>query len=327
MKVLITGATGFVGHWLTRALVKKGYQVRILHRGNSSLESFSDLDIEKVIGDVTDLESLKTAMKGVDAVFHLAGLVGYSKAMHQQMVLANVIGTSNVIDACLELKIKRLLHFSSVVAIGSSFTPQALNEKSEFKISHLKLGYFETKKAAEDLVKKAVQEKGLDAVIVNPSTIYGPGDAKKGSRKVQLKVARGKFPFYTSGGVNIVHIDDVVESTIVAFEKGRSGERYILAGENITIKELFRMIAAAAGSRPPFIYLPNFIVHLIGKIGDHLERRGKKGPLNSENAWTSIMYHWFDSTKAQKELGLKPKPAREAINESVQWVKENGLLD
>lgn len=278
------------------------------------------------IGDVTDAESVRKACLDVDTVFHLAGVVGYSKAMRAQMEQVNVQGTRNVVDAIQAGPKPRLIYMSSVVAIGASFDGTTLNEDSPFNLSHLNLGYFETKKQAEEIVVQACRENKIRAVILNPSTIYGAADAKKGSRKTQLKVARGKFPFYTSGGASIVSVHDVVNAILAARTKGRNGERYILSGENLTIKEIFNRIANLAGVKPPSIYLPNFAVKAIGHVGDRLEAAGKKGPLNSENAWTAILYHWFDHSKATKELGFRPRPAQEALAESVGWMKQQGLL-
>ena len=326
MKVLVTGATGFVGSWLTRELCQRNFQVRILCRNPKAVEEFGDLPVEVVTGDVTDPESLNQACQGVHSLFHLAGIVGYSKAMRETMERVNVGGTRNMITAALQHNVQRFLHMSSVVAVGASFDKKPLNEDSPFKISHLNLGYFETKKAAEDLVRSAVKQQGLNAVMVNPSTIYGPGDAKKGSRKIQVNIAKGKLPFYTSGGVSVIAVEDVIEGTLAAWERGRIGERYILSGENITIKDLFRAIATEAGVKPPSIYLPNLVIHAIGKVGDLMESRGKKGAINSENAWTATLYHWFDSSKAQQELGLKITPAQQAIAASVQWMKENHVI-
>lgn len=326
MKTLVTGATGFVGQWLVKKLISLGHDVHILYRNPKSLVDLEGLNITPIKSDITDQISVIEATKGIENIFHLAGVVGYKKSMRQNMVMVNVVGTANIIEACLINNIKRLVHFSSVAAIGASFKPEPLNESSEFNISNLDLGYFETKREAERLVIEAVQEKNLNAVIVNPSTIYGPGDMKKGSRKFQMRVAQGKFPFYTSGGVNVIHIEDVINATIKAWEIGRTGERYILAGENLLIKDLFTIIAEASGVTAPKILLPSFLLHTVGAIGDVLEKNNFKGPLSSENAWTSTLYHWFDSTKAQNELGLKPKPARKAIEESINWAKQNGYI-
>lgn len=326
MKVLVTGATGFLGSWLTRRLVEEGHDVRILRRKSSDLSELDGLTVEHGIGDVSDPESTLKACQGVEAVFHLAGVVGYSKAMRDLMEKVNVQGTRNVVEACKAQSVQRLIHLSSVTAVGASFDGKLLNENSTYNVRHLNLGYFETKRAAEEIVKRSADAGELDAVMLNPSTIYGPGDAKKGSRKVQMKVAQGRFPFYTSGGVSIVAVEDIVEAIVAAHSKGRSGERYILSGENITIKQLFEWIAEAAGAKAPRIFLPNPVVKLIGKVGDKMEAAGKKGPLNTENAWTSILYHWFDSTKAREELGFQPRPAKIAIQNSVNWMKENSLI-
>ena len=324
MKLLITGATGFVGSWFTQYLLDLGHDVRIMTRSGDSPSIKNSQNLQVVAGDVCNGESLRSAFSGVDTVFHFAGVVGYSRAMRQQMHKTNVEGTKNVLDACAKSNVRRLVHMSSVVAVGASFDGKTpLNENSEFNLSHLNLGYFETKLAAEKLVLDSVKNENLDAVIVNPSTIYGPGDAKKGSRKTQVKVARGEFPFYTSGGVNVIHIEDLVKCVYQAWKVGRKGERYILSGENITIHSLFEIIAKSAGVPPPRIHLPNTAVLALGKVGDLLEKLNLKGPVNTENAWASILFHWFDNTKARNELSLKPRPAREAIEESVSWMKEH----
>lgn len=326
MAVLVTGATGFVGSWLVRELIHRGEEVRVLHRPSSSLDDLKGLKFGSRLGDVTDLDSLIEACRGVDTVFHLAGVVGYSRAMRRVMEDVNVGGTKKVIEAMQQFPKAKLVYMSSVVAVGASFDGTILNESSPFNLHSLDLGYFETKKAAEALVVDACRRSRIEAVILNPSTIYGPGDAKKGSRKTQVKVAQGKFPFYTSGGVSIVSVHDVVSAILKAREVGKNGERYILSGDNITINELFRQIARLAGVKPPAIYMPNLVVRALGKLGDGLEAIGKKGPINTENAWTSTLFHWFDHSKATREFGFNPRPANEALSESVEWMRQNGLL-
>ena len=327
MKVLVTGANGFLGSWVTRALVDEGHEVYALVRPKSDLSELEGINCKYVYGDVTDIVSLLEAFKGIDTVFHLAGVIAYKASDRPLMEKVNVQGTANVIEVCRECHVRRLVHLSSVVAIGSGLTPSdVLNESSEYNIHDLNLGYFETKHAAEELVKKAVAKDDIDAVILNPSTIYGPGDAKKGSRKMMLKVAQGKFKFYTSGGVNVVAVQDVVNGILSAWKVGKNGERYILAGENLLIKDLFRIIAEEAGVPAPTHHLPDKMLHMVGTLGDVMEKMGLKGPLSKENAYTATMYHWFDSSKAQKELNFHPRPAREAIHNSVQWIKEQGML-
>lgn len=276
MRVLVTGGTGFVGSWLVKRLAQEGMQIRLLHRRVSSLDEVTGINFESCFGDVTDFDSVRKACDGVDSVFHLAGVVGYSAAMRPIMDKVNVEGTANVVDACRQTGVRRLLHTSSVVAIGASFKPQLLHENSPYLIGSLNLGYFETKRMAEEKVKEAVRRKEIDAVIVNPSTVYGAADGKKGSRKVQIKVAQGRFPFYPSGGVSIVSVHDVIDGIMAAWKKGRTGERYILSGENLYIRDLFRKIAARAGVRPPWVYLPRFAALALGRAGDQLEKRGRK---------------------------------------------------
>jgi dihydroflavonol-4-reductase len=314
-KILVTGANGFLGSWLVAELSKQGHQVKALVRAGSDLSELEGVACEHVHGDVTNKNSLD--FSGIDAVFHLAGLIAYKKSERKKMELVNVVGTQNVVDACRQYKVPRLVHISSVVAVGAGFDKnQILNEQSEYNIGHLNLGYFETKRQAELIVKNSK----LDTVILNPSTIYGSGDARKGSRGTQLKVAQGKFPFYTPGGVNVVAVEDVISGIISAWKIGKTGERYILSSENITIKELFKMIAEEAGVKPPSVYLPKAVLHTLGFVGDLV------GGFSRENAWTATLYHWFDSSKAQSQLDFKPRPARFAIGNSVKWMKDKGLL-
>jgi dihydroflavonol-4-reductase len=326
VKTLVTGATGFVGSKLTQKLLDLGHDVRILSRSGRPPEEFRDAGLEVVRGDISDNESVIRAAVGCKYIFHLAGVVGYAKALQQEMVMANVVGTANIIEASIKNKIEKLFYMSSVVAIGAAFRKDVLNEESPYNVGHLNLGYFETKHRAEQLVKDAVKNGQVNAVIANPTTIYGAGDARKGSRKVQIAVAQGRFKFYTAGGANIVHIDDCIDGCMKIFEKGRPGERYILAGDNLTIKEIFTMIAKEAGVTPPFIYLPTPVVHALGRIGDWQARHHKKGLITSENAWTSTLYHWFSADKARRELGFNPRPSRLAVAESIRWMREQKII-
>lgn len=328
MRVLVTGATGFIGHHLVKMLAEEGHHVSILSRKPINNEEFPGLNIQVCIGDVTNSLSLLNATEGQDRVYHLAGKIAYKSSERAEMEKVNVTGTQKVVDACVTQKTPALIYMSSVVAIGASFDGSVLNENSPYNIDHLNLGYFQTKHRAEEIVKTAVSHNNLKAYILNPSTVYGAGDATKGSRSVQRKVAQGKFPFYTPGGVNVVHIDDVIYCLKHVVDKGRPGERYIVAGENLLLKDVFKIIAESAGVKPPHIPLPKALIKILGVIGDDvLEPLGLKGPMSRETAWTSTLYHWFSSEKAQKELGLKPTAAKIAIEESVQWMKQNGYLN
>jgi dihydroflavonol-4-reductase len=257
----------------------------------------------------------------------LAGLISYRRNDRGAMTKVNVNGTANMISAAQRARCKRFVHFSSVTAVGAGFDSHALlNEDSPYNLASFDLGYYETKRQAEKLVVKASLDGLIDGVVLCPSNIYGKGDAQKGSRSTQLKVARGEFPFYTSGGVSVAHIDDVVKATIRASEVGRTGERYILSGENLTLKAVFHQIAELAGAQPPKIYLPNSAVRALSAVSSVLERFGKKGPVASETAIASTLFHWYDHSKASRELGFQPRSARDALADSVEYMRTNGML-
>jgi len=321
MNVLVTGANGFLGSWLCRRLQEEGHHVTALVRKNSDLSEINHLKLNYEYGDVTQIETLREAFKNKEYIYHLAGVVAYNKNQRALMNHVNVNGTKNVVNVLTEQQNAKLLNLSSVVAIGSSFLPTVLSESSDYSIHHLNLGYFETKHQAEKIVTDAALNNKIHAINVNPSTIYGSGDAKKGSRKNQIKVAQGKLPFYTAGGVNVVAVEDVCEGIVQATKYGQNAQRYILASENMTIKELFSKIAGFSGVKAPSIYLPFSILKIIGLIGDI---RGKG--LSTENAYTASMYHWFSHDKAKKELGFNPRSADIALENSIRWMRDHKLI-
>lgn len=322
IKILLTGANGFLGAHLCKYLIKNNYDVSVLVRKNSDLSELKDLKVNYHYGDILNMDSLNAAFSGQDYICHLAGLVSYKKYDRNNLYKINVTGTKNVVDAALNAGIKKFLFLSSVVTVGSSANPTVLNEDAPYTIKNLDLGYFETKKEAEDIVLNHGKNGELYAFCVNPSTIYGAGDAKKGSRSNQIKVAQGNLPFYTSGGVNVIAVEDVCEGIILALQKAESGQRYILCNENMTIQNLFAKIAKAANTPAPRWLMPTWLLHSVGYLGDLF----KKG-LSSENAYTATMYHWFSYKKAENDLGFKPKiRADQAIKNSVQWMKDNGLI-
>lgn len=330
MKILVTGATGFIGSWLVKKLnQQQDTEVTILARQPAPHALLEGCLYDVAIGDITKPETLVTPVQDADVIYHLAGFIGYKREERALMEQINVLGTKNLVDLAVKSdRLQRFIHFSSVVAVGAGQSPeQVMDETSPFNLHHLNLGYFETKLAAEKIIQQAFLEHGLPAVMVNPSTVYGAGDATKPSRKTQLKVARGEFKFYTEGGVSVTHIEDVIDATLSAATKGRLGERYILAGENITIKQLFELIAEAAGVPAPSTKIPSTALKALGKSGDLAQRFGLKAPFDSEKLGVAMMYHWFDSRKAREELDYQPRSARDAITESVQWMKDQGLLD
>ena len=318
MKALITGASGFLGGWLCKALCKKGWQVHTLLRPTSNKSNLQNLNLHFHTGDVTDFDSFMKAAQGVDLIFHLAGVVSHSEKDLKTMQKVNVQGTTQAIEVSQKQGAK-LIHISSVVSVGASAKPLTLNEDSPYDPALSQIGYFHTKKQAEILVQEACKKEKISAVILNPSTIYGAGDMEKQSRKVQVKVAQGRFPFYTSGGVSVVDVESVVEACLQAVEKGRQGERYILSGENISIKKLFSLIAKVAGVKPPFIHLNNCLLRILAEMGTSFQKLGFSFPVSRESAHLARLYHWFDHSKARQELGFNPMKAEQAIENSIKW--------
>jgi len=322
MKVLVTGASVFLGGWLCKALHEKGCQTHALLRPASDKSDLKNLNIHFHTGDVTDPDSFMKAGHGMDLIFHLAGLIAHSEKKLKEMEKVNVQGTANAVEVC-RTKAAKLIHISSVVTVGAGARPVVLNEESPYAPALSRIGYFHTKKQAELLVQEACKKKKISAVILNPSTIYGAGDMKKRSRKVQEKVAQGRFPFYTSGGVSVVDVQSVVKACIHAVERGRQGERYILSGENISIKTLFSLIARSAGVRPPFIHLNNFLLRILAETGTGLRYLNPNFPVDRQSARLARLYHWFDHSKAHKELGFTPVKAEKAIENSIKWWMNN----
>jgi len=325
-RVLVTGATGFLGRHLVQDLVSSGADVSILVRKTSNLQPFKNININIAVGDITDQQALLKATENTDIVYHLAGLIAYKKSDRAQMERVNVDGTGNIINACIANKVNKVLYLSSVAAIGASPTPDTIDEVFNFNLSEFNLSYFETKRKAEELVTKAVNASKLAVYMINPATIYGAGDATKDSRKTQIRVAQGKFKFYPPGGVNVVHVNDVIRAIHQCLENGQAGRRYIISGNNLTIKELFATIADIAGVPPPALPIPRWCLFGLGHFGDLLRACGKETSLSSETAITASYFHWFNNQRAIKELGFEPTPAKLAIEESVYWMRENGLL-
>lgn len=324
----MTGANGFIGSWLVRKLTERGHNVRILARPTSDLSELAGLPFDVASGDVTRPETLVAALKNIEVVFNLAGLIAYKKAERSAMEAVNIAGTKNLLLAMDQSRVNRLVHMSSVVTIGASFTKTTpLNEDSVYNLAQYNFGYFETKRAAEKLVQEWHNSRRGEAIIYNPSTVYGPGDARKSSRKTQLKVARGEFNFYTSGGVSIAHVDDVAQTLVYSLDRPFDGERYILAGENITIKQLFDFIANIAGQPPPRIKIPNIALQSVARASGIADRLGLKlGLPGSETILVSQMYHWYDSSKAIAKLAYRIRPAESCIRDSVQWMEMNNFL-
>jgi dihydroflavonol-4-reductase len=331
-KVFITGGTGFLGSHLIESLCREGFRVTALYRTEKKLatfleqdESLKKIDVEWVKGD---LFTNNWSLNGYDFVYHLAGHVGYAKEDRALMERVNVEGTREVLKKIQAVKglRPRLIYSSSVVAVGAAKRSNlVLDEKSAYNLSAYDFGYFETKRDAEKLVKRFCKN-GEDAIILNPSTIYGPRDMLKGSRKFQLRMARGELSVCSNGGVSVVHVQDVCDAFIKATFMGKPGQRYILSGDNITIKELLNEIAVLSNVPKVKFTVPTFAILTVGFISDLLEKIGLKTGVSFENLRVATMYHWFKNDKAKKHLDFKSRSYKESVRDSLGWAKEKELL-
>lgn len=319
MKVLVTGATGLLGSHLVPRLLEENLEVRILKQKEDSTEL--PKEIEVITGDIRDIDSVKKAVKGCQAVFHLAGLISYWSKLNKLQYEINVLGTKNIVQACLENNAK-LIHVSSTAAVGIVKNGLA-DETIEYNLSPLKVNYCNTKFLAEQEILK----KKVDAVIVCPATMYGAKD----KRKIQTDLTFSfKFPmnlFYINGGLAVVDVNDVVEGLIKAWKKGKRGERYLLVGENVTFYEIRKTVAEALNKKPPFICLPNWFLIILSYLFLFISIfTGKKPKLTPEMVRFNKLYFYFSNEKAKKELGMEFRLFKESIKKAVDWYKENGYL-
>ena len=325
MRVAITGASGLLGSNLAAELIAAGHSVTATKRGATRVAHLADLPIEWRDADLSATGALAKAFTGADAVFHCAAMVTVKREVTPEMTDANVTGTERVIAACKTAGVKRLIHTSSVVAIGLTTTGKPSDETATWNFEELGLSdaYAITKHRAEDVVRAA----DLDAVIVNPTYMFGPRDARPSSGKMIIDVANRRVPGSTPGYNNFVDVRDVARGMIAAWHRGKRGERYILGGHDMTYGDCFGAIARVAGVKPPRFTAPQAVAKLLGKWGDFQERRGKEPVVNS----TQIRYAYtdmfrFTSAKAQRELGYTYGPLDPAIGDAITWFKAHGML-
>lgn len=323
--ILVTGGTGFIGSNLSARLLELGYIVRILRRPDSDLRVIKGLDVEHRFGDIRDAESLQKAMDGCDTVFHTAAIVTFARKVKALQHEVNVLGTRNVVSACISSHVERLVFTSSIAALGHPSPGEIATELTAYNRG-LHTGYKLSKHLAEKEVLAGV-EKGLNAVIVNPSVVIGERDIRMHGGQLLREARRGLLPFYLAGGMNIAYVGDVVRGHISAAMKGRTGERYILGGHNLTHKEIFRRVAQLVGGRPPFAKLPTPLLRfgtiVIERVCDVV---GIEPLISSDMVAEAGMYNWFSSEKAKQELDYTVTSFDKTILAAYRWYKENGIL-
>lgn len=327
MRALVTGATGFVGSAVARALVKSGWQVRVLVRSGSDRANLKGLPLEIAVGDLTDRASLDGAIADCAGLFHVAADYRLGTREPAQLYRNNVEGTRNILDAARHARVERMVYTSSVATIGLTADGSPGNEETPVALADMIGHYKRSKYLAEELVRHSAQT-GFSVVIVNPSTPVGAGDVKPTpTGQTVLDAARGRTPAYVDTGLNIVHVDDVAAGHLLAFHRGRAGERYILGGEDMSLRQILAQIAQLVGRNPARIRLPHAVVLPLAYVAEAFARiSGSATRLTVEGVRMSRKRMFFSSAKAIHELGYHARPAAEALEDAVRWFRERGLV-
>jgi dihydroflavonol-4-reductase len=308
MRVLITGGTGFVGSHVCRRLLAEGHRVRVLVRPTSDGTSLDGLAVERVPGDVTEPWSVAAAAQGQEWVIHAAANLTYWGRDAAWQARVNVEGTRNVIRACRQAGVRRLVHVSSVAAVGiPDDSGRPADEEFCFNLGDSGLNYHLSKRRAEEEVAAGVAE-GLDAVIVNPASVFGPYGAGYRGADMLSKVRRTPVVPYFTGGLCVVHVDDVVAGTLAALRRGRAGQRYILGGENLTYRALVERTARAMRLWRCVVPVPALVTALAARVLEPWGRWRKRRPrITYATHYCASRCHFYDSGKARRELGYSPR--------------------
>ncbi|MDI6696585.1 MAG: SDR family NAD(P)-dependent oxidoreductase [Anaerolineales bacterium] len=318
-RALVTGGTGFIGSNIALRLIERGWEVRILERPGASRILLEGGPFEFVTGDVLDPDSLPRAMKGIDVVFHAAGVVDYWRQGVERMYQVNIEGTRNVMEAALKARVDRVVHTSSTAAMG--IHPNVVVDESfTFNVKPERFVYGYSKFRAEEIVLELVK-KGLPAVIVNPTTVIGPRDIRKVSSGVVVEVVKHCVPpLIPPGGVNIVPICDAAQGHIEAAIKGKVGERYILAGENMTHLQLYQTIANVVGCGMKLKVMPRWQVTIVAGLTDILRpQTGAPVPLTGDRLRLESQMFYFDGSKARAAFDMPNTPLRVTIGRTFEW--------
>lgn len=314
---LVTGATGFLGAHVTRLLVGRGDEVRALVRPTSDLRALEGLELATVTGDVCDRRAVRRALRGVDRVFHLAGTTNLRLTRAATLAL-NVDGTRIVLEEALRAGVERVVHTSSVAAVGPARKGAVATEANVWDAGRHRIAYLDSKREAEE-VALGLARRGLPVVVVNPAHVLGAGDRGRSSTELVRRFLGRQIPAYVDGTLNVVGVQDVARGHILADERGVPGQRYILGNRNFTLDRLFNDLARLSGVEPPSVKLP---VHLALGVSRAAEPVGGRWmPTPAEIRVASL--HWaFSSAKAKRELGWRTSPHEDCLEETITWYRE-----
>lgn len=326
MKKLVTGATGFIGSAIMRELIKDGEEVKVLVRPTSNTRNIDAFDVEKVVGDIRDGDSMKVAMKGCDTLYFTAAYFAHWALNPKMLYEVNAGGTKATLQAALETGIEKVVYTITNNAIGAS-GPTPANEEKIFNYWESGDHYSMSKYIAENEARIYIT-RGVPVVIVNPTLVIGVNDVKPTpSGQMIIDVARQNMPGYIDGGVNLIDVEDVAKGHILAAKKGRVGERYLFGNRNITVQDYLFLIARIAGVKPPSLKLPYLVALTLGHLFEFASSITQKPPMvTASEVRIGRMREWYDCSKAVNELGLPQTPIEETIQKALNWFRENGYL-
>lgn len=331
MKCVVTGASGHIGNVLVRDLISKNYEVKVFVLKNENVDYLKELNVEICYGDVRDLESLKEAFRGADIVFHLAGIIDIGTVNKKFIYSVNVGGTKNVLQACREEKVKKLVYTSSVHAIPEKPKNEIITETKEFSEDKVKGIYAKTKaEATKYLLENVSQDldNNPEIIIVHPSGVIGPYEyIPSNLGQLVIDCANKKIGAYLDGGYNFVDVRDVANGVVLAAEKGKNGECYILAGHKVSVKELMKKIEAVTKVKMPTFKIARWFAYATGFLSEIYYKIVKQKPLFTSYAVYTLGTNCnFSNEKAEKELGYTIRPIDETIKDTVDWFKKIGKI-
>jgi dihydroflavonol-4-reductase len=322
----VTGAAGFLGAAVARALLARGAKVRAVVRSASPRRNLEDFRGEIVEGDIRDPAAMDRAMRGSRFLFHVAADYRLWARDPDEIVRNNRQGTTVVMQAALNAGVERIVYTSSVATLGLDRTPAdetaPLTEESAIG------AYKRSKVIAERLVERMAAEDGLPAVIVNPSTPIGPRDVRPTpTGRIIVEAASGRMPAYVDTGLNLVHVDDVAEGECLALEKGRIGERYILGGQDVQLRDMLAVIARLSGRKPPTVNLPRAPLYPLALAAEAIAQVTGREPFLTRDALKMSRHHmFFSSAKAERELGYRARPYQDALADALAWFRREGYV-
>ncbi len=326
--VLVTGASGFVGSAVARAAIERGFAVRVLVRATSPRRNVESLDAQVVVGDMRDEASMRNALRGVRYLFHVAADYRLWAPDPNEIERANLEGAEATMRAALAEGVERIVYTSSVATLKVTHEGRIADETMPLAPDQAIGVYKRSKVLAERAVERLIAEKRLPAVIVNPSTPIGPRDVRPTpTGRIIVEAALGKIPAFVDTGLNLVHVDDVAAGHLLALERGRIGERYILGGENLPLQQMLADIAARTGRKPPTISLPRWPLYPIAFGAECVAKVTKREPFVTVDGLRMAKNKmYFSSAKAERELGYQARPYREGLHDALDWFREAGYL-